>query len=98
MSGRKLKTLPLKRKIKLIEAVGNCPSGKKKKEIAKDFDILPNTLSTILKNKEKYRETFYGGKMDVDKKQHRTANHENIDDALLSWFSFVCSGDVPISG
>ena len=58
MSGRKLHTLPLKRKIKLIDAVEKRPAGKKKKEIAEEFGIVPNTLSTIVKDKEKYRQAF----------------------------------------
>ena len=50
MSGRKLHTLPLKRKIELIDAVEKCPAGKKKKEIAEEFGIVPTTLSTIVKD------------------------------------------------
>jgi hypothetical protein len=98
MSGRKLQTLSLKRKIELIEAVEGCPSGKKKKEIAADFSVPPNTLSTILKNKEKYREAFYGGKTNVEKKRQRDAKRDDVDDALLKWFSFARSGNAPISG
>ena len=58
----RLHTLPLKRKIQLIDAVEKRPASKKKEEIAEEFGIVPNTLSTILKNTEKYRRAFYGGR------------------------------------
>lgn len=66
-SSRKLVTLPLKRKI-------DC-GGKRKKEIASDFDIAPNT---ILRDKERYRELFYAGTIDVNKKRARTAEVEGF--------------------
>ena len=54
MTGRKLHTLPLKRKIELINVIEKRPAGKKK-EIAEEFSIILNTISTIVKDKEKYR-------------------------------------------
>ena len=98
MSGRKLQTLPLKRKIELIDAVEKRPVGKKKKEVAEEFGIVPNTLSTIIKNKEKYRQAFYGGQANVNKQRQRVSTHNDIDDALLRWFSSARLENVTISG
>ena len=64
-------TLSLKRKIELIQCVES--GGKRKKEIASDFGIAPNTLSTILRDKDRYQRLFYGGKTDLNKKRARGA-------------------------
>ena len=57
ISGRKLHPLPLKRKIELIDAVEKRPAGKQK-EVAEEFGIIPNTLSTIVKDKDKYQQAL----------------------------------------
>ena len=58
--------------------MGNEP----KKDVAVRFDILPNTLSTILKNKEKIVEST----ISPARKCHRSSAHENVDVALYEWF------------
>ena len=90
--------MPLKRKIELIDAVEKRPAGKKKKEIAQEFGIVPNTLSTILKDKDKYRQAFYGGQTNISKQRQRAATHDDIDEELLRWFSSVRSENVAVSG
>ena len=95
-SSRKLVTLSLKRKIELIQCVES--GGKRKKEIASDFGIAPNTLSTILRDKDRYQRLFYGGKTDLNKKRARGAVHEDVDEALLAWFTCARSDNVPLSG
>ena len=72
--------------------------GKKKKEIADDFGISPNTLSTILRDKDRYRKLFYEGKTNVNKQRARAATHEDVDKALLVWFTSARSDNVPLSG
>ncbi|GFS19467.1 tigger transposable element-derived protein 4 [Elysia marginata] len=67
MAGRKLTILPLKRKIELIKAV---ESGKKEKVVADEFQIPSNSVSTIMKRKEHYRQQFYSGQVDVNKQQN----------------------------
>ena len=61
----------LKRKIELIDAVERNPE--KRKEITDNFKIPVNTLSTIIKNKEKYCEQYYDHGMPVEKKRQRWA-------------------------
>ena len=60
---------------------------RKKKEIAEEFGIVPNTLSTILKDIDKYWEAFYGGQVSISKKMQQATTVEDIDDAFLRWFS-----------
>ncbi|GFO02565.1 tigger transposable element-derived protein 4 [Plakobranchus ocellatus] len=82
MAGRKLTILPLIRKIELIEAV---ESGKKQKIAAKEFQIPANSVSTIMKRKDHYREQFYSGQVDVNKQHARLANHDDVEAGLLRW-------------
>ena len=87
MFGRKLHTLPLKRNMELIDAVVKHPAGKKKKEIAEEFGIVLNTLSTTMKGKENYRQAFNGGQKNINKQRQRAPTHNDIDEALLCWVS-----------
>ncbi|GFO35382.1 tigger transposable element-derived protein 4 [Plakobranchus ocellatus] len=82
MAGRKLTILPLIRKIELIEAV---ESGKKQKIVAEEFQIPANSVSTIMKRKDNYREQFYSGQVDVNKQRARLANHDDVEAELLRW-------------
>ncbi|GFN83830.1 tigger transposable element-derived protein 4 [Plakobranchus ocellatus] len=82
MAGGKLTILPLIRKIELIEAV---ESGKKQKIVAEEFQIPANSVSTIMKRKDHYREQFYSGQVDVNKQRARLANHDDVEAELLRW-------------
>ncbi|GFO43402.1 1-phosphatidylinositol 4,5-bisphosphate phosphodiesterase gamma-1-like [Plakobranchus ocellatus] len=95
MAGRKLTILPLKRKIKLIEAI---ESGKKQKIVAEEFQIPANSVSTIMKRKDHYREQFYSGQVDVNKQRARLANHDDVEAELLRWFTEMRGNNIPISG
>ena len=52
---RAYNSLPIKRKLEIINLVENLPPDKKKRDIAAVFGILASTLSTILKRKEVLR-------------------------------------------
>ncbi|GFO49249.1 tigger transposable element-derived protein 4 [Plakobranchus ocellatus] len=95
MARRKLTILPLKRKIELIEAV---ESGKKQKILAEEFQIPANSVSTIMKRKDHYREQFYSGQVDVNKQRARLANHDDMEAELLRWFTEMQGNNIPISG
>ncbi|GFO21822.1 tigger transposable element-derived protein 4 [Plakobranchus ocellatus] len=82
MAGRKLTILPLIRKIELIEVV---ESGKKQKIVAEEFQIPANSVSTIMKRKDHYREQFYSGQVDVNKQRARLANHDDVEAEPLRW-------------
>ena len=60
-SGGKRVVLSLKRKIDLIGAIEN---GQKQKNAASDFGISAiNTVSGVMKLKERYKEEFYSGEV-----------------------------------
>jgi transposase-like protein len=81
---RKRKAISLETKYEIIQCVemGNEPN----KDVAARIDILPNTLSTILKNKEKIVESFEKSTISPARKCHRSSAHENVDAALYEWF------------
>ena len=92
---RKCTTLPLKRKIELIDQVEN---GKKQKNVALDFGISPNTVSTIMKDKARYREAYNSGKVDDSKMRQRQAKFDDVDEALLQWFDGIRANGAPLNG
>ena len=93
---RKRKAISLETKYEIIQWVemGNEP----KKDVAARLDILPNTLSTILKNKEKIMESYEKSTILPARKRHRSSAHENVDAALYKWFKEKRNQNIPISG
>lgn len=79
------------------EALKKLESGKAKKDVAAQYKVPPNTLSTWIKNKEKIVKAFEGGDSHSQRKQ-RAGNHDAVDKALYKWFTKVREEGVPISG
>ncbi|XP_046400914.1 tigger transposable element-derived protein 4-like [Ischnura elegans] len=69
---------------------------KKKSEIAKDFGIPPNTLSTYLKNK--YKILSSAEEFDKDRKRSREPGNPDVDNCVLKWFKQTRDKKVPVSG
>ncbi|GFO46765.1 tigger transposable element-derived protein 4 [Plakobranchus ocellatus] len=57
-----------------------------------------NSVSTIMKRKDHYREQFYSGQVDVHKQRARLANHDDVEAELLRWFTEMRENNIPISG
>ena len=55
-------------------------------------------LSTILKNKEKFKHLFATSKLKPGIKRCRLATYQNVKEALFSWFKQARCMNVPISG
>ena len=93
---RKRKAISLEAKYEIIQCVemGNEP----KKDVAARFDILSNTLSTILKNKEKIVESYEKSTNSQARKRHWSSAHENVDVALYEWSKKKRNQNIPISG
>lgn len=96
MEKRKLKCLSVQEKRKLIAEVDK--GEKKKKDIAVEYDIPPNTLSTILKNREKIlqnaNETDTGGR----RKRLKSCVYDDVDKAMIKWVTCARDKNVPLSG
>ncbi|GBN46581.1 hypothetical protein AVEN_268207-1 [Araneus ventricosus] len=69
---------------------------KKKSEIAKEFGIPSNTLSTYLKNRDKIWSSENGtGK---NRKRMRGPDCPDVDGCVLKWFKQARDKNIPISG
>lgn len=92
---KQLKTLTYSEKAVIIREVDK--GLKKKSVIAKEFGIPANTLSTILKNKEKILNTVG---VDNGKKRKRVKGPENpdVDQCVLKWFKQARDKNIPLSG
>lgn len=91
---RTYKTLTLTEKIAAIKEVEK--GLKKKSEIAKEFGIPPNTLSTYLKNRDK----IIGSASENIKGRKRLREPENpdLDNCVLKWFKQTRDKKIPVSG
>ena len=79
-------------------AVDKAPPSKKKKEIAADFGILQNTLSTILKNRSSILDNQQQQVLNPQRKRLHTAKHPDVEEALLKWFKNARVRNLLISG
>ena len=95
---RSKQSLSLKRKVEIIKSFEQAPPMKKKKEIAEEFGIPPNTLSNILKNRKKIMESLDQQKIDPERSRFRTAKYPDIEEALFLWFKNVRDKNLPVSG
>lgn len=86
----KRKTLTYEEKVKVIEAVET--GNRKKSDIAKEFGIPANTLSTIIKNKAKYEN------QSSLSKRIKGPEFKDVDECVLQWFRKCRDTNLPISG
>lgn len=90
------KTLSLENKVRLIQ---KSESGTKRKcEIAKEFGIQPNTLSTILRNKEKILKAWTYNEVCASRKRLREPRFSELEECTLRWFKEARDNNIPISG
>ncbi|KAL4103217.1 hypothetical protein QTP88_010050 [Uroleucon formosanum] len=91
---RKLVTLTIAEKVNIISEVTK--SGKQKNEIAKQFNIPPSTLSTILKNKDDILQKYETNKGSM--KRMKICEYPDIEVSLLNWFIQCRDLNIPING
>ncbi|KFR08652.1 Tigger transposable element-derived protein 4, partial [Nipponia nippon] len=92
---RRKKSISIEEKIDIISAV---ESGKKKADIAAKYGIKKNSLSSIMKNKEKVLEAFESLRFDPKRKRLRTAFYTDLEEALMKWYRTAQCLNVPVSG
>ena len=71
---------------------------KSKSEIAKEYGVPSNTLSTWLKNAEKIKKAYESECFGASRKKMRLAKHEDVEKALYQWLLAARSDNIPISG
>ncbi|KAL0277077.1 UNVERIFIED_CONTAM: hypothetical protein PYX00_004484 [Menopon gallinae] len=90
------KTLSLESKVRLIQ---KSESGTKRKcDIAKEFGIQPNTLSTILRNKEKILKAWTYNEVCASRKRLREPRFGELEECTLRWFKQARDNNIPVSG
>ena len=94
MTRTQYKTLSFPDKKKAILEV--IEKNRKKSEVAKEFGIPLNTLSTYLKNKDKIFDSAL--KYDTKRKRDRSGNNPELDKCVLKWFTKARSEKIPLSG
>ncbi|NXF03129.1 TIGD4 protein, partial [Smithornis capensis] len=92
---RRKKSISIEEKIDIINAV---ESGKKKADIAAKYGIKKNSLSSIMKNKEKVLEAFETLRFDPKRKRLRTAFYADLEEALVRWYRIAQCLKVPVNG
>lgn len=81
---RKRKAITLETKYEIIQEVEK--GGLPKKDVAAKFEILPNTLSTILKNKDDIVKYYDSIGRSLSGTSHRSVPHETVISTLLERF------------
>ena len=69
-----------------------------KEGIAKKYDISPSTLSTFLKQKSKVEQNIDADVLGPQRKKMRTADYEEVDKAVYTWFVEMRAKNIPING
>ncbi|RZF35988.1 hypothetical protein LSTR_LSTR005401 [Laodelphax striatellus] len=84
-------SLSISDKKRVIKAVED---GQPKKDVAKQFGILPSTLSMILKNKDRIN----ASDSSVCKKRSRQGEFPRLEECLLKWIRQCRGQNIPIGG
>ena len=83
MDKKKRQQFSLKEKREILLEV---EKGGKKRGIAKKYGISPSTLSTFLKQKSKIEQNIDAHALGPQRKEMRTADYEEVDKAVYTWF------------
>ena len=79
------------------KAISEVEKGQKSKSaIAKEFNIPASTLSTWLKNATSIKESYH--KFGPKRKNSKVGSFDDVENAILKWFSNVREQNVPVSG
>ena len=66
--------------------------------IVKKYGISPSTLSTFLKQKSKIEQNIDADAFGPQRKKMRTADYEEVDKAVYTWFVEMRAKNIPING
>ena len=93
---RVLKTLSLSEKLKVIQEVEK--GIRKKKDIAAQFGIPANTLSTIIKNKEKISNAVQESRFASQRKRFKTSSYPQLEEAMFKWVKCMRDKNIQLQG
>ncbi|XP_067669261.1 uncharacterized protein [Haliotis asinina] len=69
-----------------------------KAQIAREFGVPPNTLSTWLKQADRIKTAYLECSFNPTRKRLRSVQYEDVDDATLQWYRNAIMNDFPVSG
>ena len=92
----KQRAIDLATKVAIINALETGIETKSK--VARRYELPRSTLSTILKNKEKFKHLFATSKLKPGIKRCRLATYQDVEEALFNRFKQARCMNVPISG
>ena len=95
MDKNKRQQFSLKEKREILLEV---EKGGKKGGMAKKYGISPSTLSTFLKQKRKTEQNIDADALGPQQKKMRTADYEEVDKAVYTWFVEMRAKNIPING
>jgi hypothetical protein len=93
-SSSKRKTLSLAERVDVIKRL---ESNESQASVAKGFVVHPSAISRIMKQKDLILNDWQNN-TNPDRKRKRTGKAEDVEEALLRWFSQARSRQVPVSG
>ena len=94
MSKRKLTVKTL---IESCRALKDIEKGLSNKDASLKYGVPPNTISTWIKNKEKYLKALENN-CSSKKQKLRENNFEKLDNVVFRWFLSKRSQNIPIDG
>ena len=78
-------------------ALKDIEKGLSNKDAALKYGVPPNTISTWIKNKEKYLKALENN-CSSKKQKLRESNFEKLDNVMFRWFFSKRSQNIPIDG
>ena len=94
ISKRKLTVKMLNEKCRALKDV---EKGLSKKDASLKYGVPPNTISTWIKNEEKYLKAL-DNNCSSKKQKLRESNFEKLDNVVFRWFLLKRSQNIPIDG
>lgn len=91
----KRQSIDLKTKVDIIK---KSAKGSKQVNLTKEYGIDKSTISKILKDKDSIVKAFHDSRRNCSFKKLRPGKFEQVDKALITWFSYVRSQGLPING
>ena len=94
VSKRKLTVKMLNEKCRALKDI---EKGLSNKDAALKYGVPPNTISTWIKNKEKYLKALENN-CSSKKQKLRESNFKKLDNVMFRWFFSKLSQNIPIDG
>ncbi|KAM7312005.1 tigger transposable element-derived protein 4 [Ixodes scapularis] len=96
MEKQACKSLPLARKVEILEEVKAAKLSKAAN--ARKFGIAKSTLSGIVKDEKKRLDAYNDGDFAPKRKRMRTVAHGNLEAVLIAWIRRARSDYLPVNG